>query len=598
MARRLRSALVVSFAVLTTLFVLGARDARAGGWQEVHESGDDVRVKVAPDGIAVVEHHLRYRVVAGRFKAFELPAIDPRGEMLDGAVVGTAEGGELAAAVEPDPKHPGARRVSIVDAPKGLGRGVYTVDVKYKLDLVAAKALVRDGAMWRLAWTAPPAAEGRDGTRVVFEVPTAPTEPRLAVPEEAETTLPTLRRLRDTDEVELVRAHVPRGEAVTWSIRVDPKAFPGVSSPALRPPPRAPLAATDDGRAPIAVVAAALALVAGALAAALRHKRAVVAEACAARGAKARPLVALPHGLAPFAYGAASAGALATLLWGDPLAGASLVVVAMVLAAHRAPVVPARPRGPGRWETVLDAEVLVGPRDRAARGDALDLGTRRGRVTAIVLAAAIAAAAFLLRLRLAGAVVAIPIAAAAVVPLFATGTRAELPPRPHEIGARVLRATRDALARLVDLAHVEIACIARLGRGAPQTGVDEVRLACAPVDRIPGLRAIELAVATPRGAPSAALPEVLVRFDDGSEAAAKIAEIARGRPVVPGRTTEERVLAVAPDAPTSAAAARVLARLLAELEERRFAQKTPSWTGPERRKPRPPRTVACAPAPA
>jgi hypothetical protein len=327
------------------------------------------------------------------------------------------------------------------------------------------------------------------------------------------------------------------------------------------------------------------------LATALRAKQSAVAAASSARGVSARPLVPIPWGIAPFAYGGTVAGSLAFALWGEPLAGAGLVVVAMMLAAHRSPLVVAKPRGPGRWETIADADVLVARPDPSS--DVFDVGTRKGKIAAALVAIAIAAVAFALRLRVAGAVVAVPLCSAALVPLFVTGTRAQLPPRPSDLASRVLRGARDALARMVDLAHVEIACIARFRSGAPSDPIDEVRIACAPKDRIPGLRAIELAVAAPReGATSVAWPEILVRFDDGSEAAAKIAEVARGRRIVPGRGPEEKVLRVAPDAPTSAAAARLVAHLLGQLEERRArASAAPKreaapWAGPERRRPR------------
>jgi len=171
--------------------------------------------------------------------------------------------------------------------------------VKYRLDLVALKLLVRDGAMWRLSWVAPPSPEGHDGARVVFEMPAAPTEPRLASPEQAATTLATLRREPDKDELELVRAHVPRGEAVTWSARVDPKAFPRVVSPELRPASAAIIAAVPvPNHVPLVLLASGLAVLAGALALALRAKQGMVARGCEARSVRARVLV-------PFAGGSA-----------------------------------------------------------------------------------------------------------------------------------------------------------------------------------------------------------------------------------------------------------------------------------------------------
>ena len=556
------------------LVVLGSGlSAEAKGWEEVHQTSDDVRVTVGPDGAAIVQHHLRYRIVAGHFKSLDFAGLDPRAELVSEATILPEKGGEIPARVELSTKSPGAVRIAY-DEPRGLGRGVYLVDVKYRLDLVATKSLVRDGAMWRLAWTAPPSPEGHDGARVVFEIPSAPTEPRLASPDQAATTLATLRREPDKDELELVRAHIPRGEAVTWSARVDPKAFPRVVSPELRPPSAAVIAAVPvPNHVPMLLVATGLALLAGALAFALRAKQAVVARACEAGSVRPRMLLPVRWGLGPFLYGTATAGALAALLWGSPSYGACLVVLAMALAAHRSPIATARPRGPGRWQPIADAEVLVKRTPVPASGDALDLGTRLGKITALLLVLALTAIAFVLRTRVAGVAIAVPLTSAALVPLFATGTRAQLPSGPAELAARILAPARDLLARLVDLAHVDVHCMARISEGTKS--YDEVRLACAPHDRIPGLRTIELALAGPApGAPSA-LPEVLVRFDDASPAASKIAQLAPGIRVVPGRCPEEKVLRLSPRVPTASGAARLLARLTADLEGKRASDRTP-----------------------
>lgn len=595
--------------------------AEARGWEEVHQTSDDVRVAVGPDGIATVTHHLRYRVVAGHFKALDFAGVEPTAELVAQSTALPEKGGEIPAQVIANPKVPGAVKITFDGEPRGLGRGVYVLDVKYRLDLVAAKMLVRDGAMWRLAWTAPPSPEGHDGARVVFEIPSAPTEPRLASPEQAATTLATLRREPDKDELELVRAHIPRGDTVTWSARVDPKAFPKVVSPELRPPVSVVTAAVPvPNHVPAVLVACALAILAGGLAIALGTKQSLFARACDAASVRARPLLPLRWGLGPFAYGAASAGALAALLWGTPAYGAMLVVVAMALAAHRSPVSLARPRGPGRWQPIQDEDVLVARPREPAPGDLFDIGTRKGKLVALGVALVVAAVAFVLRTRVAGAAVAIPLVAAALVPLFTTGTRAQLPRSPGELAARVLGPARDTLARLVDLAHVEVRCLARFREGT--STYDEVRLSCLPADRIPGLRSIELALATLEPGAPAALPEVLVRFEDGSEAASKIAQLAPGIRVVTGRGPEEKVLRLSPRAPTPAGAARLLARLAADLEGRRASDRKPSakapasrpsasrgFTGADRRVPRsrpvpakaaaaPKAVAAAAPAPA
>ena len=551
--------------------------AGARGWEEVHQTSDDVRVTVGADGVAVVQHHLRFRIVAGHFKTLDFTGVEPTAELVTETTALAEKGGELPAHVTPNPKTPGAVKIAF-DEPKGIGRGVYVLDVSYRLDLVATKMLVRDGAMWRLAWTAPPSPEGHDGARVVFDLPSAPTEPRLASPEQAATTLATLRREPERDELELVRAHIPRGETVTWSARVDPKAFPRVTSPELRPPVTAMAAPSPvPNHVPLVLIACALAAIAGAFATALGMKQGFVARACASASVRARPLLPLRWGLGPFVYGTAASGALAALLWGTPAYGAALVVVAMVLAAHRSPAPITRPRGPGRWQPIADSEVLVARKRDAMPGDALDVGMRAGKLTALAVVVVLATTAFVLRTRVAGAAIAIPLVSAALVPLFVTGTRAQLPRSPAELAALVLAPARDALARLVDLAHVDVRCLARFREGT--TSYDEVRLSCAPADRIPGLRSIELALATLEPAAHAALPEVLVRFDDASEAASKIAQLAPGIRVVTGRGPDEKVLRLAPRAPTPAGAARLLARLASDLEGRRVSDRTASVTG-------------------
>ncbi len=585
--------------------------ADAAGWQEMHETSDDVKIELQPDGQAEVQHHLRYRIVAGHFKSFDLVGVDPRAIVVAETVftpekIGGPGSSEIPARVEAVAKTPGTLRV-MIDEGKGLGRGSYVVDVKYKLDLVATKMLTRDGAMWKLAWTAPPAPEGHDGARVTFDVPSAPTEPRLAGASESSTTLATLRRSTKRDELELVRAHVPRGEAVTWTARVDPKAFPRVVSPELRPPPAlevGPPSFLSSNLSRILAVAG-LALLAGLFAALLRDKQKAFHAAARAREATAAPLVPLGRAepMRPFAYGVSAALALATLLWWNPMVGALLVAFAMALASHRGTTPVAGPRKRGAWRPLPSVRALLPSRTSPLPTDAFDLATLRGRVAFATIAGLVGAAVWILRARVPQIAIALPLASAALIPIFVTGTRAQLRPSATDLAARILRPTRDELATMVDLSHVELTTIGRVVDAPPTGGgslpVDEVRLSCVPRDRTPGLRAIDLALAPCRSGHDA-LPEVFVRFDQGSAAASRLARLAGTAAVVTGRTPDERVVRLSPEDPTPTAAAALVGRLLLGLEGRRATDSSEKnsedaptrsaprgrarWKGPERRR--------------
>jgi hypothetical protein len=552
--------------------------ARASSWQEVHLAADDVRIEVGPDGIATVQHHLRYRVVAGHFKTFDIAGLDPHAEIAPDAVFTSEKGGaEVAARVESVPKTPGSIRL-VIDEGKGLTRGAYVVDVKYRLDLVATKMLVRDGAMWKVSWTAPPAAEGHDGARVVFDLPAAPTEPRLA---SGETLLPTLRRGPQRDELELVRAHVPRGEAAVWSARVDPKAFPLVKSPELRTvaplPEPTPIAQSEVIRVLLAV---GFALLAGLLSLALHRKQSAVAASARATGATPRPLLPL-RAARPLVYGVTVTSSLACLLWSSPSIGALLVLLSMAIAAERAPIPVVRPRAPAAWQPAKDTEVLLRKR-RSLAIDAFDLSYRRAQLVFLAVCVAVVAISYALRMHVPQIGLALPIASLALLPLFVTGTRAQLPRSAVDLAASELRPVRDALAAAADLTHVELGTMARTTIDGT---IDEVRLTCMPRDRTPGLRAIEVALAVaPSGVPT---PEILVRFDDGSAAAERILRRAYDI-VVTGRVPEEKVARIAPPDATANTIARELTRLLADLEGRRTTDRHEApraYRGPERRRP-------------
>ncbi len=582
-----RRPLLRSFAAFLFVFIgiFGFAAAPAGAeYQEAHTLSDDVRIKVGADGVASIIRQVRYGVVAGRYKSFDIGGIEPQAILASETTVLVDGGRELVAHVARHPKLPDVVRLSF-DEPKGVGRGTYAFALSYAVDLVAAKALERDGASWKLSYAMLPTNEGRDAARVVLDLPAAQAAPSLADPDGASTTLATLRRRGDRDELELVRAHVARGEAVTWSAHVDPQAFPGVTDPELRA--EAPAAPQADPSRALSSVGAAVALCVVAVAAMLayRSKRRVVARACAARGVVPRPLVPLRPEVGSVVYGGLVAAATASLLWANPTVGALLVSAAIVVATHLLPRTVQGPRGPGRWRPISSASLSAPPPDADVR-DPFDLRRLLGVRTALLLVFGVAALAFLASRRWSGAFVALPLAASAAVPLFVTGTRSSLPWTPGELAERFLKPVGRAVRARAGRTAVRAALSARFREGA--SSFDEVRLVSAPEASIPGLRGVELALAPSPAPAERAAPtyELLVRFDDASEAAAKIARLAPGRPIVVGRHSEERVLRLVARGRSTGAATRLVLRVLRELEDRRAVDRAasePAWTGKERR---------------
>ncbi|MGH7435303.1 MAG: hypothetical protein ACRENE_06485, partial [Polyangiaceae bacterium] len=214
--------------------LVGAFAPDAAAWQETHEAGDDLRVRVEADGTAAVRDLVKWRVVRGPVKQVDLVNVDP-GATLEPDVTITAEDGRRTTGhlVRADD-----RTVRIlVDQPKSLMRGTFIFETRWKVDLVATHAVAFDGSSWRLTWSAPVASDGIDASRTVFDFPAAPEEPRPILADTGavdDTAVATVQREEGRDALELVRPHVARGESASWTVRVDPRALSKIDDPALR----------------------------------------------------------------------------------------------------------------------------------------------------------------------------------------------------------------------------------------------------------------------------------------------------------------------------------------------------------------------------
>jgi hypothetical protein len=547
---RVSGALAVAVALAVLLV-----PARARAWQEAHQTRDDVRVVVDATGTAQVEHRIGWHIVRGPLKSIDVVNVHPSVVLEPDVLLATDEGRSLLAhAVRRD-----GRTVRItVDEPRALMRGNVTFELRWRVDLVASRALVRDGATLRLVWSAPVAVDGFDGARTVFDFPAAPDVPQPIVAETGavdEAAVATVHREAGRDLLELVRPHVARGEAPVWNVRVDPRALGQLADVRLRPPPELLAAPEPDRVREVSLVVGLLSL-ASLFSLLVLHKARTVAAACAPRGASVRGLLPLPERWRAAVAGIALAGAVGSELAGRLTAGAICVALATLAAAVRVPGGHPSPRGPGRWLVLRPEEAFVTER------------LRLSEVLAPLLAAGLlGGAAFFTRGLDAAAPWMVVLDAAPLVALWATGRASQMPPDGARAAARWLAPAFRRLRRVPELRVRPWARVPLLA-AAP----DELRLLVLPRAAMPGLLGVEVGVAwarTPVG--WAPVPEVLARVLEGSAAAAKLAGDLPTSRGVPGRRPDERVVRLAPRAPTRASTVALTRALVGALADRRMS---------------------------
>ncbi|WP_437721960.1 hypothetical protein [Sorangium sp. So ce861] len=608
-----------------------AHPARA--WVEVHVAGDDVRLAIDRAGAATVEHKVTLKISGGPLRALDIQGVDPDAELDPGsyaAPLKAAEAGSLASAtpvalevLPPDlrPREDGSRRPAALRARfdgRGLSRGVFVLFFRYRTDLMKRGLIQLDGPSARISWTGPLWDDGYDSARLTVAIPAAPDEPRVdetpadaagEPPAEAAlaapSTLSTLRRSVDKDELELLRPYAPKAEPIRWAIRADARAFrpePAAARPgadALGRLSDAAAASPDPSRTLYLAAGAALFALYSALVALKAREHERLARAA---GALPRPLVPIP--LAPraaLAGLALVAGVALELLLRDGTAGAALVAAATALAAHRTPRperAAAALRRPGKWLPVAEAEAFREP--PRARGVYLDVSTRAGKALLAALLAALGAGVY----AVAGAspyhAHLLALDATALLAIFCTGRLAELPADPaarpvaflRDVARRVrrslkapasaaprpaakapasaaqgsaakgaARAATKAAGAAATASELRVVGRLRIPDGSPDA--DELRLGLSPRAALPGFVAIEVGVVYAPGAGGAiGLPEVLLRVAPGSPCERAVERLAKSGRSSRGRRPGERVLAFTPRLPTARMTAAIAAALV------------------------------------
>jgi hypothetical protein len=540
----------------------------AAAWVETVVRSHEARVDVHGDGKAIVRHELVLKVRGGPMKILEVGGVGSISDTLPDAIVRRAvEGSAGTWPLSVAPQEDGSLRLGI-DAERGIRGGTYLFSFAYTIDLRELGRLRKTPEGIEVTFIGPRLTSGVDSAKVTFSVPRGNQPPVLGRQEEtgAEVMLGEVRRGAETDEVELVRAHLATGEPAIWKVVV----AEDVLSPSVWGEDPAGLATSAGPSAQVSsdlrgeshllagLVSAGLGVIFGLLSFFKGHFTRLTAQRCDARIKPLLPgtptiralVVALNIGLSSY-----------LVQKHEPWWAMVTLSVACVACTHLLPVRIVRPRGPGVWEPLEDGE---SPHRKQLPGRIFETKTLPGFLTFTVLILGIFAWAY--RMLPSSNYLAVTILALSVplVPLFWTGRHQDFPQLPAEQARPWVR----FLTRAVD---EQIARVELWGRRAsvsdealvdplPLEAYDEARVRVLLKDAPLGLRALE--VSFDEAAGSCVLPCVVVRVLEDSPA---LRALPADVPWQRGRAVEERVAVLRPTAPTHSQLLRLIRTLVGNL---------------------------------
>jgi hypothetical protein len=537
----------------------------AFGWVEKRVESSTTTLELEADTLATVRHELAIQVRGAPLSSFSLRGIDSDAEPLPDATLTRISGGQAEGAPEPVLVQAKDGQLDVtVRRARGLRGTRFLLRVGYRTRLRdAALRQLPDGTRAELGWLGPRFDDGVDAVTLILRTRAAHTPPALSSEDNAGPKYgivsSTLRRSRENDELELVRAHVARDEAIRWTVQLDRSLLGGAEPPA---PVEGPIASAPAFEAPLTRVArlvdvVALAALAVAYALLVRLKAAAVAAQTRARAATPRSWIAWAPAWRAILAGAALGGAGAAVAFDQPpWLGAAGLLLAMLLGAHQPPRANPSLLGPGEWRP-QGLDVLAPQLTPALPGAWLDAGRARGfcvLMTALGAIVVFAARAFASS-PYAGAC--LLLGGAALLPIFCTGRAAELPIDMLDHSRRFLG---DVARRLGEGGALTVTPIGRVAAASGE--FDELRLSLAPTRPVPGLLGLELGLELrERLGGFSARPVVVVRAAEGSECQRALP---RGLTWMRGRNADERATLVRPKLPTAALSVALL-RELAEL---------------------------------
>ncbi len=545
--------------------------ARALAWVETAVRSHAAVVDVDRSGKAVVSHELVLKVRGGPLEHLRLDGVDSDAELLPDATVAQVQSGvEVVHPLLTELGEDGSLLLEI-DAEKGLRTGLYLFKFRYRTHLLERDLLVyREGAA-HLRWIGPRFDSGVDSPRVTFRVPPAPQPPSLPRIREAANPLgfdgdtggvlvSELRRAHDKDELELIRAHLAKGEPAVWQAQVSPSAFDAFA-PAVTPRSVTPLPDTHTVRASRSQLIWVLGcvLIAALYGAWVAVKWSCLNKAAALRSSEPRALLPLAIGPRAALSGALLAGAVAVAVMTElATLAAALLVCSMLCAACISPRARRPLRGPGQWLPISDEEAFEIVASPKLPGRFFDAGTWPGFLIFIVLLSGfVGISAYLFRQSPYDALL-LALFSACLLPIFCTGRAGELPPDPAVEPKRVLMKLAEGLRKAERL---KVVPIARIPDGA--SVMDELRLLVVPRPLPRGLLAIEVGLEHQMGYSGNLLaPCVIVRAADDSPT---YHALPRHISWTRGRSAEERVAIIRPKLPNAKAGVALVQRLVDKL---------------------------------